>query len=291
MPKPVKKRNTVRTVNDVANALSSEASPKIVTLASKSGLRPTRSPIGPPERAPTRMPMLDHKNAVVKAGPGRFQMWVSDGTAQATALMSYPSQIWISVHSAATRIWSPPIFWFSSAASVADKTVSAIAAASSRAPGSLCGMFTGAVQPSYAGASDGLRCRLRRFLRLRLLGLNDFFRMRPLARPRHGHNGEIGTPVAQQRFAQLVHGRAPQNQIIPPMLFHDLGDHDEDRTAGAVRCNFRHVLQQPPGKAPVRRRSNDQPRRGTAGTLRRAFDILAPLPTQPANMLLGIGTF
>jgi hypothetical protein len=72
--------------------------------------------------------MLDHKTVVVKAGPGRFQMWVSYGTAQATELMSYPSQIWISVHSAATRICSGPIFWFSSADSVADKTTSGIPA-------------------------------------------------------------------------------------------------------------------------------------------------------------------
>jgi hypothetical protein len=26
------------------------------------------------------MPMLDHRNAAVNAGPGRFQAWVSDGT-------------------------------------------------------------------------------------------------------------------------------------------------------------------------------------------------------------------
>ena len=32
--------------------------------------------------------MLDHRNAVVKAGPGRFQTWVSDGTAQPMELMS-----------------------------------------------------------------------------------------------------------------------------------------------------------------------------------------------------------
>ena len=66
-----------------AKALSSEARPKIVTLASNNGLRPTRSPIGPAESAPTMMPMLDHRNAVVKAGPGRFQTWVSEGTAHA----------------------------------------------------------------------------------------------------------------------------------------------------------------------------------------------------------------
>src|SRR5438105_4503733 len=102
-------------------ALSREARPKIVTLVSNNGLRPTRPPIGPAERAPTKIPMLDHRNAVVKAGPGTFQTWVRDGTAQATELMSYPSQIWISVQSAATRICKGPIRWFSSAASVADK--------------------------------------------------------------------------------------------------------------------------------------------------------------------------
>ena len=47
-----------------AVALSSEAIPKIVRLASNSGRRPNRSPIGPAESAPTRMPMLDHRNAV-----------------------------------------------------------------------------------------------------------------------------------------------------------------------------------------------------------------------------------
>jgi hypothetical protein len=34
------------------------------------------------------MPMLDHRNAVVKAGPGRLQACVKDGTAHATELMS-----------------------------------------------------------------------------------------------------------------------------------------------------------------------------------------------------------
>ncbi len=88
MPSPVKNRKTVSMQSERAKALSSEARPKIVTLASSNGLRPTRSPIGPAERAPTRMPMLDHRNAVVKAGPGRFQAWVSDGTAQPIELMS-----------------------------------------------------------------------------------------------------------------------------------------------------------------------------------------------------------
>ena len=87
-PSPVKNRNTASTPSEGAKALSREARPKIVTLASNSGLRPIRSPIGPAERAPTMMPMLDHRNAVVKAGPGRFQTWVSDGTAQPIELTS-----------------------------------------------------------------------------------------------------------------------------------------------------------------------------------------------------------
>jgi hypothetical protein len=88
MPSPVKNRKTLSTVREGAKALNSEARPKIVTLVSNSGLRPTRSPIGPADSAPTMMPMLDHRNAVVKAGPGRFQTWVKDGTAHATELMS-----------------------------------------------------------------------------------------------------------------------------------------------------------------------------------------------------------
>ncbi len=34
------------------------------------------------------MPMLDHRNAVVNAGGGRCQLWISDGTAQPIELMS-----------------------------------------------------------------------------------------------------------------------------------------------------------------------------------------------------------
>ena len=71
-----------------AVALSSEAIPKIVRLVSNSGRRPNRSPIGPAESAPTRMPMLDHRNAAVNIGGGRCQALISDGTAQATALRS-----------------------------------------------------------------------------------------------------------------------------------------------------------------------------------------------------------
>src|SRR4051794_6060719 len=123
MPRPVKKRSTARdassgeaepistptkrsgrlimldsshqmppvaltTAGEPAKAESNEARPKIAMLASKSGLRPNRSPIGPEDKAPTRMPMLDQTNAVVNAGPGRFQAWVSDGTATPIELMS-----------------------------------------------------------------------------------------------------------------------------------------------------------------------------------------------------------
>ncbi len=69
MPSPVKNRKIVSISSEPANALNSEARPKIVRLASSKGLRPTRSPIGPAESAPTMMPMLDHRKAVVKAGP------------------------------------------------------------------------------------------------------------------------------------------------------------------------------------------------------------------------------
>ena len=88
MPSPVKKRSTLSTPSEPAKALSSEARPKIVTLASSNGRRPKRSPIGPAERAPTMMPMLDHRNASEKAEGGRFQTWVRDGTAQPIELTS-----------------------------------------------------------------------------------------------------------------------------------------------------------------------------------------------------------
>jgi len=82
MPSPVKKRHRLITPIEPAIAESSEAKPKIATLASSSGLRPTRSPMGPAASAPTTTPMLDQTNAVENAGGGRFQAWVSDGTAQ-----------------------------------------------------------------------------------------------------------------------------------------------------------------------------------------------------------------
>ena len=82
MPSPVKKRNALSTPSEPANALASEARPKIATLASSSGLRPKRSPIGPEESAPTMTPRLDHRKASEKADGGRSQAWVKDGTAQ-----------------------------------------------------------------------------------------------------------------------------------------------------------------------------------------------------------------
>jgi len=85
---PVKKRRMLSMGKEPANALSTEARPKIVRLASSNGLRPTRSPSGPADSAPTMMPMLDHRKAWVKAGPGRFQACVSDGTETPIALTS-----------------------------------------------------------------------------------------------------------------------------------------------------------------------------------------------------------
>jgi hypothetical protein len=84
----VKKRSTLSMNKEPANALNSEARPKIVRLASSKGFLPTRSPIGPADSAPTMMPMLDHRNAWVKAGPGRPQAWVRDGTVTPIELMS-----------------------------------------------------------------------------------------------------------------------------------------------------------------------------------------------------------
>src|ERR1700736_6679967 len=91
MPSPVKNRRMVSVSSESAKALNSEANPKIRRLPINSGLGPKRSPIGPAERAPTKMPVLDHRKAVanaaprrvqegVNAGPGRFQAWVKDGT-------------------------------------------------------------------------------------------------------------------------------------------------------------------------------------------------------------------
>src|SRR6266446_3841633 len=139
MPSPVKNRKIVSIMSEPAKALNSEA-----RLASSKGLRPTRSPIGPAESAPTMMPMLDHRKAVVKAGPGRFQAWVKDGTVMPIELTSYPSQICTRAHRPATRICKPPIRWFSSAVSVLDRVASAI---SSLLPG--LGAAPGSVQDAH----------------------------------------------------------------------------------------------------------------------------------------------
>ena len=88
MPMPVKNRVTLNMPSEPTRPLAIEARPKIVRLTSNSGLRPTRSPIGPALSAPTMMPMLDHRKAWVKAGPGRLHKWVSDGTATPIELMS-----------------------------------------------------------------------------------------------------------------------------------------------------------------------------------------------------------
>ena len=88
MPSPVKKRRTVSTSSDGAKALANEPRPMIKALTISSGRRPVRSPIGPAESAPTMMPMLDHKNATVKAGGGKCQARISDGTDQPIELRS-----------------------------------------------------------------------------------------------------------------------------------------------------------------------------------------------------------
>jgi hypothetical protein len=46
LPSPVKKRNTLNTPREPVKPLKSDARPKIAMLASNSGLRPKRSPIG-----------------------------------------------------------------------------------------------------------------------------------------------------------------------------------------------------------------------------------------------------
>jgi hypothetical protein len=93
MPRPVKNLKIVNARSEPAKALPKEARPKITRLPISSGLRPTRSPIGPADIAPSRIPMLDHKKATVNAGPGRFHACVSDGTAMQMELTSNPSQI------------------------------------------------------------------------------------------------------------------------------------------------------------------------------------------------------
>ena len=88
MPSPVKKRQKLSMPSEPAVALSSEAIPKIVRLPSNSGRRPKRSPIGPADSAPIRMPTLDHRNAIVNIDGGRCHSRISDGTAHATELRS-----------------------------------------------------------------------------------------------------------------------------------------------------------------------------------------------------------
>src|SRR5579885_322814 len=126
MPSPVRKRQTVSIATVVAKTVASEARPNNRSARINKGLRPQRSPIGPADKAPARMPMLDHKNAPVKAGPGRCQRWVSCGTDTPIELTSQASSIWINVQIATTRICRPPICWFSSAASVVDTVDCAI---------------------------------------------------------------------------------------------------------------------------------------------------------------------
>src|SRR6516165_928646 len=84
MPIPVKNRSRLSMLSDPTTAVSSEAIPKIARLASNSGRRPNRSPIGPAESAPTMMPMLDHRKAIANVDGGRCQSRISDGTAQTT---------------------------------------------------------------------------------------------------------------------------------------------------------------------------------------------------------------
>src|SRR5262249_27647921 len=82
IPSPVKNRKPLNTASVPANALNSKARPKIAILASKSGLRPKRSPIGPDQKAPAMTPRLDHKNATENAEGARCQTCVNGGTAQ-----------------------------------------------------------------------------------------------------------------------------------------------------------------------------------------------------------------
>ena len=99
--------------------------------------------------------MLDHTKTWVKAGPGRLHAWVSDGTVTAIALTSKASQIWISVHSAATRICNGPTLWFSNMTSVGDNCTSAIAHLPSFLPASRVTCSAPAAQGSDEIAETG----------------------------------------------------------------------------------------------------------------------------------------
>ena len=51
-------------------------------------------------------------------------------------------------------------------------------------------------------------------------------------RPGHCDDREIwAAVVAQQSGAQPAYAGAVEQQVVPPTLLYDLGDHDEDRAA------------------------------------------------------------
>ena len=75
------------------------------------------------------------------------------------------------------------------------------------------------------------------------------------------------------------------------MFLDDFRNYDEDRTIGMLGLDFRDMLQQTPGKAPIWGGRDNQLRRHHAGTLCGALDILPPLSAEPTQMLLGIGAF
>ena len=91
-------------LSEPATALRSEAIPKIVRLASNSGRRPNRSPIGPAQSAPTIMPILNHKNAIVNVDGGRCQSRINDGAAQATELTSAVADLHERTQSSDTKL-------------------------------------------------------------------------------------------------------------------------------------------------------------------------------------------
>ena len=85
MPMPVKKRVTLNMPSEPTRPLAIEARPKIVRLTSNSGLRPTRSPIGPALSAPTMMPMLEKAKAEVSSAGFTPHALMIAGAARPTA--------------------------------------------------------------------------------------------------------------------------------------------------------------------------------------------------------------
>ena len=105
---------------DHAKALATENTPMKATLMISSGLRPKRSPSGPDNSAPTRIPTLDITKAVVNSGGATPQAFESEGAAMPMVPRSKPSNACTSAQSSTTRNCNAPNGWFSNASSTGD---------------------------------------------------------------------------------------------------------------------------------------------------------------------------